>query len=187
MSEAARWDQEYRDGRWDFLHRLREAPRYGIVLSYLMQAQGGKPASLLDIGCGDGALIPYLAGLPLTRYVGVDISAEALAKFQGLPAGGNLVCADLAGFQPDGQFDAILFNEVLFFTDDPAAELRRYRRALAPGGVMVVSMYEKASGGAARCLAQVAEELSSPGWTLMDSCRLTTLGKGTNWRLFLAQ
>ncbi len=185
MSDAQRWDQEYQDGRWDFLHKLREAPRYGAIAAYLMQAK--RPYRLLDVGCGDGVLMQYLHPAWLSGYVGVDLAQTALDRFQGLPAGGVTRCADLATYQPEGQFDAILFNEVLFFTADPAAELGRYRKALTPGGVMIVSLYVKDSGGAKATLDAVHSALTGPDWTLLDHCRLTTLGKGTRWQLYLAR
>ena len=49
------------------------------------------PFSLIDFGCGYGALAPYLLnlGLPLRRYVGFDISREMIE------AAGSQVPADL--------------------------------------------------------------------------------------------
>jgi 2-polyprenyl-6-hydroxyphenyl methylase/3-demethylubiquinone-9 3-methyltransferase len=185
MSEAQRWDQEYQDGRWNFLHKLREAPRYGAVAAYLMQAP--RPFRLLDIGCGDGVLMQYVHPSLLSGYVGVDLAQAALDRFEGLPPGGVTRCADLATYEPEGKFDAILFNEVLFFTADPVAEMARYRKALTPNGVMIVSLYAKETGGARRILDQVHGALTGPEWTLLDHCRLTTLGKGTNWQLYLAR
>lgn len=185
MSEAQRWDQEYQDGRWDFLHKLREAPRYGAIAAYLMQAK--RPYRLLDVGCGDGVLMQYLHPEWLSGYVGVDLAQTALDRFQGLPPGGVTRCADLASYQPEGSFDAILFNEVLFFTPDPVAEINRYRAALNPGGVMIVSLYVKDTGGAKTALDAVHGLFTGPEWDLLDHCRLTTLGKGTRWQLYLAR
>ena len=34
-----------------------------------------------------------------------------------------------------------MFNETLYYLPDPAAVLTRYEKMLAPGGVIVVSMY----------------------------------------------
>ncbi|MFD2263154.1 class I SAM-dependent methyltransferase [Lacibacterium aquatile] len=185
QSQAALWDREYRDGRWNFLHAMREVPRYGIVSAYLAQVL--KPGSLLDIGCGDGVLMDYLPVTKISRYVGVDLAQEALDRFRGLPVGGELACADLQSYQPQGKFDAILFNEVLFFADDPAAEMARYKKFLTPEGAMVVSLYVKQSGGAARQLAQVEEALAGTEWDLIDSCKLVSNAKGTTWHLFLAR
>jgi 2-polyprenyl-3-methyl-5-hydroxy-6-metoxy-1,4-benzoquinol methylase len=185
QSQADLWDREYRDGRWDFLHAMREVPRYGIVSAYLTQIL--KPGSLLDIGCGDGVLMDYVPADKITRYVGVDLAQEALDRFRGLPKGGELVCTDLQSYQTAEKFDAILFNEVLFFADDPAKELARYKPFLTKDGAMVISLYVKATGGAARQLAKVEEALKTPDWQLIDSCSLVSNAKGTKWHLFLVR
>jgi cyclopropane fatty-acyl-phospholipid synthase-like methyltransferase len=50
------------------------------VSDALRQRFGGRPFSLLDLGCGDAAsLAPLLEGLSLTSYKGVDLSQPALA------------------------------------------------------------------------------------------------------------
>jgi len=50
------------------------------VSDALRQRFGGRPFSLLDLGCGDAAsLAPLLEGLLLTSYKGVDLSKPALA------------------------------------------------------------------------------------------------------------
>lgn len=52
----------------------------GAALNQLLRAHfGGRPFSILDLGCGDAAtLIPLLEGLALQRYKGVDLSETAL-------------------------------------------------------------------------------------------------------------
>ena len=47
------------------------------------------PASVLDYGCGYGALLGYLRehGFPLSRYTGFDISAPMLAQARSVNAG----------------------------------------------------------------------------------------------------
>jgi 2-polyprenyl-6-hydroxyphenyl methylase/3-demethylubiquinone-9 3-methyltransferase len=188
MTEAARWDAEYREGRWDFLQNIKEVPRYGVIAAYLRQVLSAEsPGSLLDIGCGDGVLLKYLDPRTLDHYVGVDVSQTALDRFRNLPDCGQLVAADLSTFSPARLFDIVLFNEVLFFADDPVRQLNRYRSHISPTGAMIVSLYAKDTGGARRVLDQVHAELTGPGWQLIDHCRLTTLKKGTSWQLYLAR
>jgi len=52
----------------------------GAALNQLLRAHfGGRPFSILDLGCGDAAtLTPLLEGLALQRYKGVDLSETAL-------------------------------------------------------------------------------------------------------------
>jgi SAM-dependent methyltransferase len=53
----------------------------GTALNQVLRAKfGGRPFSILDLGCGDAAaLAPLLEGLALQRYKGVDLSETALA------------------------------------------------------------------------------------------------------------
>jgi hypothetical protein len=41
------------------------------------------------------------------------------------------------------RFDAIIFNEVLYYFQDPVREVERYERALRWGGIFITSLYEK--------------------------------------------
>ncbi|HEX3127388.1 MAG TPA: class I SAM-dependent methyltransferase, partial [Thermoanaerobaculia bacterium] len=92
------------------------------------------------IGCGEGILQERLDPARYSRYVGVDVSAEAIQR-----AAGNekttFLCADAAVWQPEGTFDLVVFNECLEYFDDPLAVVRRYEPALVPGGAFLVSMF----------------------------------------------
>ncbi len=177
------WDQSYRDGRWAFLAGLPEAARYGIVAAYLEHAMGG--GSLLDLGCGEAILCRHLRRERITRYVGVDIAASALAGAQPGIADSRLVCADIAAYEPDGRFDAVVFNEVLFFVPDPIALLRRARGWMTERGVIVLSLYRKETGGARTLIADIEAEFAHAPWQVLDATRLTNLGKGVTWQLWL--
>ncbi|MEP2121134.1 MAG: methyltransferase domain-containing protein [Nitratireductor sp.] len=107
--------------------------------------------TVLDLGCGDGALLMRLAADPaIERIVGVDLSAEALARLRTdlgrLPGGqGNTVAlihgsltdlgSDLAGF------DAAVLVEVIEHIDPD--RLSTVARAvfgdLAPATVIVTT------------------------------------------------
>jgi SAM-dependent methyltransferase len=52
----------------------------GAALSQVLRARfGSRPFSIFDLGCGDAAtLTPFLEGLSLQRYKGVDLSETAL-------------------------------------------------------------------------------------------------------------
>jgi len=184
-----RWETEYRAGRWAYLKGLQEAARYGVVASWLRQTM--PPGALLDVGCGEAILAGHLARDRVTRYVGVDISQAAL-DLARLPAGwGELVCGRLEDYAPPegATFAAIVFNEVLFFTDAPDAMLARYRAWLAPGGVGIVSMYQppREQSGARRSTASVWAALDGPGWAALDEVSLTNVTKSLTWRLRLVR
>ncbi|MBI3514491.1 MAG: class I SAM-dependent methyltransferase [Proteobacteria bacterium] len=184
-----RWETEYRAGRWAYLKGLQEAARYGIVAAYLRH--GMRPGALLDVGCGEAILAGYLGRPRVTRYVGVDISQAALDLATVDRAWASLVCSDLERYAPDPgeRFAAIVFNEVLFFTDRPGDELERARAWLVPEGVVIVSMYQtpRPESGARRSAEAVWRALDGPGWTALDETALTNATKQLTWRLRLVR
>lgn len=102
---------------------------------------------VLDNGCGNGLFLEHLAqqGLPITRYVGIDISrgmlrharARLAAHTGGVPA--ELVRADACRLPfPDDSFDVIFARSLLHHLPDPAAGAAEMARTLKPGGSVVV-------------------------------------------------
>jgi len=101
------------------------------------------------------------------------------------------VCRALEDYAPAPRerFAAIVFNEVLFFTDAPDAMLARYRDWLEPDGIVVVSMYQtpRPDSGAVRQVEAVWRALDGPGWRALDETRLENVTKHLTWRLRLAR
>jgi SAM-dependent methyltransferase len=134
------WESQYRVGVWDYLADASEQPRYQVITDYLVAHGSG--GSVLDVGCGEGLLRRHLAPFGYSRYVGVDLSETAVERLRAESApGAEAVLADAAAYEPDGLFDAIVFNECLYYFDDPLAVVRRYLAHLAPDGVVVASMF----------------------------------------------
>ncbi|MDX2101395.1 MAG: class I SAM-dependent methyltransferase [Alphaproteobacteria bacterium] len=190
VHSSQRWDSEYQSGRWDFLHSMQEAARFGIVAGWIHHMFD--QVAVLDVGCGEGVFLRHLDPHRLTRYVGVDISETALARFspRGV-ANVRTMCSALETFDadPGERFDAILFNEVLFHAGDPYAALHRYRQWLAPGGVMAVSFYQtpRATSGARRQTQDLWSALEQASWKVLDSVTLFNEDRNLFWRLRLVQ
>jgi len=184
-----RWETEYRAGRWAYLKGLQEAARYGVVTAWLRHTM--RPGALLDVGCGEAILAGHLARDRVTRYVGVDVSQAALELATLDAAWARLVCGRLEDFTPapGERFAAIVFNEVLFFTDQPGAMLARYRGWLAPDGIAIVSMYQppRPDSGARRATEAVWAALDDPGWRPLDEVQLTNATKQLTWRMRLVR
>jgi 2-polyprenyl-3-methyl-5-hydroxy-6-metoxy-1,4-benzoquinol methylase len=136
---ADTWDREYRSGVWDFLGTMDNLGGLASILGY---CQFLAPDSILDIGCGAGLLARKFKGLPYSSYLGVDLSAEAIA--QAAPVSDHRTAFTLGGaedFDTDQRFDVIVFSQILNYIPRPEAMLARYAKYLTPGGRIIVSLY----------------------------------------------
>ena len=94
------------------------------------------PATLLDVGCGDGAFLrcAQAAGWDVA---GSDIHLTAGARRTGV----RLFEGPLPDIHFDGdRFDAIRFNQVLEHTPDPLAQVRAARRVVTDGGILLIGV-----------------------------------------------
>lgn len=136
----ATWNQQYDSGRWDYLGAMREFARYSVIAGYCRQL---KPAArVLDVGCGTGVLAHWLASASISSYCGVDLSEVAIeqARKSNIPEA-QFAVADAASFEPSQVFDVIVFNEMLYYLENPEEDVRRIARALAPDGLLIVSIW----------------------------------------------
>jgi len=105
-------------------------------------ASSFKPnASVMDVGCGNGAIVPYLkrAGADLKSYLGMDLSSEMIDAARVAHPGSNFERNNFLTCAPGKSFDTILFNGVVqFFPSIPDA-LRRAALFLKPGGRIVIA------------------------------------------------
>ncbi len=93
---------------------------------------------VLDIGCGNGWAVRRCMELGAGDGVGVDISAEMIAA--ATPPGRYLAGpADALPFE-DASFTHLLSVEALYYTEDPAATLREWRRVAQPGARLLLLM-----------------------------------------------
>ena len=95
---------------------------------------------ILDVGCGTGGLLGFLRQRGYTNLHGLDGSADAVAFCQerNLPVM-LLNLNELAGFEPQTQYDAIVCNDVFcYFTDAGLSPLiEQIARRLKPTGVLI--------------------------------------------------
>jgi SAM-dependent methyltransferase len=98
------------------------------------------PERVVDVGCGTGDLTEQLAREAGVPVVAVDLSPRMadLARARGLPAAD----ADIERLPfPDGTFDAVLANRVLYHLPDLDAGLAELARVLRRGGRLVAVAY----------------------------------------------
>jgi len=142
------WDWEFKHGNWDY---LEESPDPELF-SYLVGALRG--GVLLDLGCGNGVVRCGLPPDAFRRYVGVDLSEEALRRLEeraaALPSlldGQLLIAGDFSDSdvlaRVGGSFDVVLLHDSIYYIDDLPSLLRRLPALLAPDGRIVVRIHNR--------------------------------------------
>ena len=137
--DKQQWEDEFRAGGWDFLTSPLERHRNTLLAGCVDQY--APTGSVLEVGCGTGALQSSLLRNGHRAYLGVDISEAALTRARsGGDSRSTFVTAPAETFEPPESYDAIVFAETLYYLDDPVAQLVRYSRYLNPGGYLFISM-----------------------------------------------
>lgn len=182
-------DAEYRQGKWDFIDGLPEQPRQGAITAWLVACDALD--RVLDVGCGAGNLCRYLLPHRPGAYLGIDLSVAALEAARRSWPEADFRQADFTAFAPPAgaDYSAIVFNEVLSYAGDQAAEIARYRPFLRPGGVIVISMYAPArpDSGAHEEIAAAWRATEGAGWQVLDELVLTSRVKNVTWKLRLSR
>jgi 2-polyprenyl-3-methyl-5-hydroxy-6-metoxy-1,4-benzoquinol methylase len=177
------WNRQYTSSSWKYLASLEQVPRYAIIEGWRRRL---KPAgSVLDLGCGEGALLEHLPPAGGVTYTGVDLSQVAIdvavTKIRD-ESRERFVCADLRTFEmPAGSaFDVIVFNEVLYYLADPVSVVQRYRASLATGGLVIVSIFHEND----RIWKVINQSLASE---CLQTTVVNELSSGKSWYLGVYQ
>ncbi len=109
------------------------------VLAGLVELDG---RDVVDVGCGDGALVRRLAGLG-ARVTGVEVSAEAVARARAHPAVAGERYVEGTGQAlglPGASADVVVFMQSLHHVPADAmdAALAEAARVVRPGGAVYV-------------------------------------------------
>jgi ubiquinone/menaquinone biosynthesis C-methylase UbiE len=123
--------------------RAKDPVQRGFVDAYMSRLELPLHARILEIGCGTGAIARMLAlRSGVAEVVGVDPVRGLLDRARELAADFPNISFHLGdgGQLPvdDACFDAVVIHTVLSHTLDPKAVLAEARRALVPGGALVV-------------------------------------------------
>jgi len=101
--------------------------------------------SVLDIGCGTGAITAGIARVA-GRGVGIDRDSNLIAQARALHPAGNLsfVADDVFRFETDERFDIVNAARLLQWIDEPGAAVRRMAQLTTAGGMVVALDYNHA-------------------------------------------
>lgn len=115
------------------------------------------PATVVDLGCGPGNVTALLRRRwPQARIIGVDSSAEMLAKAAASHPGVEWQQADASGWAPPVPCDVIFSNAALHWVDDHPRLFPRLLDCLAPGGVLAVQMPNNYAAPSHQCAFEAA-------------------------------
>jgi 2-polyprenyl-3-methyl-5-hydroxy-6-metoxy-1,4-benzoquinol methylase len=121
-----------------YLHRYGDMD--GQARADLVSKVPAGASSALDVGCSRGETARLLRKAGIARVVGIEPEAGDAAEAARLCDRVLAVALEDVREEFPGQFDAVLFGDVLEHLIDPSAALARVRPWLSPRGVVVASV-----------------------------------------------
>jgi trans-aconitate 2-methyltransferase len=129
---------------WDPAGYLRFGDERARPFTDLLARVGARePRTVVDLGCGEGALTASLAERwPGARVTGVDSSPEMLAAAaaHAVPGRVGFLAGDVREWRPDEPVDVLVTSAVLHWVPGHADLLRRWAGQLAPGGWLALQV-----------------------------------------------
>jgi trans-aconitate 2-methyltransferase len=127
---------------WDPAQYLRFAgERMRPAVDLLARVPAAAPASVVDLGCGAGNLVPlFLARWPDAKLTGVDSSPEMLARARTAYPQAQFFQGDIGQWRPARPVEALFSNAALHWLDGHERLLPALLEAVAPGGWLAVQM-----------------------------------------------
>jgi len=106
--------------------------------AHLMQKKVAS-GRILDIGCSTGALFEFFPP-PVWERHGVELSASA-AEYASTTYQADVFAgtAEQANYEPK-TFDLITMIDIIYYIDDPIADLHEVRRILKPNGKLAIEI-----------------------------------------------
>jgi SAM-dependent methyltransferase len=131
FDEAEDINEEY--GEWYFDYEVEKASRFGQQFIHRPDYAG---RSVLEIGCGYGGMLAYVADKGAKTAAGIDVDPERVnLGRRRLGDRAELRVADASALPyPDSSFDIIICDSMLEHVHDLHATLSEVHRTLRPGG-----------------------------------------------------
>ena len=179
------WEQDYADGRFDFLNKPHEQLRHAVIACLISRHA---PGDVIDLGCGRGQQLSWLRPADVTRYVGVDVSATALAGIPPSPIPTESVVSSIEDYHAASRpIGAIVCAEVLYFIADPVGELKRIAREAGSAKAIIVSLVvpNDRKPNWRRDVESVWTAFDQSGMPLLDRVRVESSAAGIAWDVAL--
>jgi 2-polyprenyl-3-methyl-5-hydroxy-6-metoxy-1,4-benzoquinol methylase len=135
------WDYQYKSGLWDVLKSPKEYERFEVVRKFIYQYS--KKGSLLELGCGIGLLQAALDRNSYKKYIGIDISNEAIKIAKRLEDQRTFYLKEnMENYEPKDNFDLIVFSETIYYSKFPIALIEKYFNYVTVEGKIIISIFE---------------------------------------------
>lgn len=129
---------------WD---RLKKEVFGDFDLNRMILEKIDAPQVISDLGCGTGKLIEQLAACSTGKVIGIDSSAEMLDQARKRLKTNTNIELRLGELEhlpmKDKEIDTAVMNLVLYHISQPQLPIDEVFRALRPGGMFVLSDFEK--------------------------------------------
>jgi SAM-dependent methyltransferase len=160
----------YDDHPFDWFESYSGEELRKVISPLLLEVIDALPAGalVLDVGCGPGRVLSYLAHRNL-RAVGLDRSANSIAIIVGRHHQTGAVADNCRLPIRDAVGDLVITDGVLHHTDDPPLAFAEDCRIVKPGGQLYLAVYKP--GGRYEFLYRY------PGWVI----RLLVKSPATRW------
>lgn len=129
---------EERTSPWRHHQRRRREYVSDVLARWLGQRGQRQAERLLDLGCGDGQNLDWLA--PFARQLhGCDYNPVRLARACTRPEVATVFGGEIGALPiGDGAYDVVFFNHVVEHIHDDVGALAECLRVLRPGGLLVL-------------------------------------------------
>lgn len=131
------------EGQRDYWRKMA-APRVRLAVLQ-REVSSIAPASLVDVGCGRGALLEAVASkLPGAHLAGIDLSPELIASNRSRLPGLEWHVADFGSREAvtpslAGRYECVVASEVIEHVADPIVFLMNARQLVPSGGTLLLS------------------------------------------------
>lgn len=124
---------------WDIngIGESRDFARFALLGALLQMYVQDR--AVLDIGCDTGKLSELLGK---AHYTGIDARIDAIERAREMFPSSRFICARAEDWISDCTFEAVIFNESLYYLKDFTSALEKFHGRLQFGGLLAVSIFK---------------------------------------------